>query len=283
MEQQTQEWLKMRKTKIGASDAPVLMQVSPWKSPYMLWQEKLDLVPSQPKSEAMQRGIDLEQKARSLFTIETGISIEPKVIISKEYEWMMASFDGVSYDNKIAVEIKCPGSLDHNHAIDGEVPEKYIPQLQHQMFVLGIDMIMYCSYHPKHIESFVFFKHERDDEYIKKMLEEEKSFYECMKTKTPPKLSDRDYAECNDKQFISSAIQWREVNKKLKELEAEEAALRKNLINIANDKNVIGGGVKMSKIIKKGSIDYSAIETLKQIDLEKYRKSDSTYWKLTAS
>jgi predicted phage-related endonuclease len=43
MQQQTPEWLEFRKNKIGASDAPIIMETSPWKTPYQLWLEKLSL------------------------------------------------------------------------------------------------------------------------------------------------------------------------------------------------------------------------------------------------
>lgn len=38
--QNTQEWEKFRLQKIGASDAPIIMGVSPWKTPFQLWLEK---------------------------------------------------------------------------------------------------------------------------------------------------------------------------------------------------------------------------------------------------
>ncbi len=41
--QHSNEWLELRKNKIGASDAPIIMKVSPWKTPYRLWEEKLGL------------------------------------------------------------------------------------------------------------------------------------------------------------------------------------------------------------------------------------------------
>ena len=39
--QGTSEWLENRKNHIGASDAPVVMGVSPWDTPYKLWENKL--------------------------------------------------------------------------------------------------------------------------------------------------------------------------------------------------------------------------------------------------
>ena len=35
--QNTPEWLEFRRKKIGASDAPIILEVSTWKTPYQLW------------------------------------------------------------------------------------------------------------------------------------------------------------------------------------------------------------------------------------------------------
>ena len=40
MEQKSEEWLDWRKKGIGSSDAPIIMGVSPWKTPFELWEEK---------------------------------------------------------------------------------------------------------------------------------------------------------------------------------------------------------------------------------------------------
>ena len=53
--QQTDEWLEMRRNKIGASDAPIIMEVSPYKKPNQLMEDKLTGA-VMAKSQAMQRG-----------------------------------------------------------------------------------------------------------------------------------------------------------------------------------------------------------------------------------
>src|SRR5215472_18741668 len=111
--QGSEAWHKLRKSKITATDAPVIMGVNPWTTPYQRWQEKTCESISDRKTEAMQRGIDLEPIARDLFSLKTGIELIPKddpknVIISNKNEWMMASLDGIDVTNSHIVEIKCP-------------------------------------------------------------------------------------------------------------------------------------------------------------------------------
>ena len=40
IEQQSPEWFEWRKTGITASDMPIIMGVSPYKTPWQLWAEK---------------------------------------------------------------------------------------------------------------------------------------------------------------------------------------------------------------------------------------------------
>ena len=93
--QQSQEWLDYRKSKIGASDAPVIMGVSPWCTPYKLWMQKNDLIPDTYKSRAMSRGIAMEDTARAFFSLETGVLVEPSVVVHSDLDWMIASLDGL--------------------------------------------------------------------------------------------------------------------------------------------------------------------------------------------
>ena len=43
MQQGSEEWLKLRKNYLGASDAAVVLGISPFQTRYQLWQDKLGL------------------------------------------------------------------------------------------------------------------------------------------------------------------------------------------------------------------------------------------------
>ena len=223
------EWLSFRKKYIGASDAPIIMQISPWKTPYQLWLEKLDLVPPGIKNSAMERGLQLESEARLTFSIKTGIDMSPKVVIHPSVKWMMASLDGLSNDKKNAVEIKCPGKTDHAVAAQGKVPEKYYPQLQHQMEVAQLDMIFYYSFHEEFGDYII--EVNRDDKFIKKMKKEEEQFYDCVQSFISPKLTDRDYETRNDDVWTLVTSDWKYAKSQLNDWEETEKRLRENLIS----------------------------------------------------
>lgn len=143
--QNTPEWHEYRRKKIGASDAPIIMEASPWKTPYQLWLDKTCKMTS-PSTLPQKRGLEMEEAARQSFEKMTGMIMFPKVMEHSEIDWMMASLDGIDMEGTAIVEIKCPGQVDHDIAKQGEIPEKYIPQLQHQLAVTGLEMVYYFSF-----------------------------------------------------------------------------------------------------------------------------------------
>ncbi len=278
MKQNTPEWLEMRKKYLGASDAPAIMGVSPWKSKYQLWEEKVSISVPTYKSASMHRGTEMEPIAREEFTKMTGITVEPEVMFHPSNNFMMASLDGLSKDKKYAVEIKCPGPVDHSVAINNMIPEKYMPQLQHQMEVCGLEMIFYFSFNGS---SGKIIEVRRDQAYIDKLVNEEKAFWKCVENFEPPKLTEKDYIERNDPEWIMAAMEWENNNKKMKELEEMDKLHRSRLIELSAGSNCKGSGVTLSRVLRKGNVDYRAIPELKGVDLEQYRGKTIETWRLT--
>lgn len=272
--QGTPEWHALRKTKITATDACVIMGASHWKTRIQLYYEKLSNEPPMAPTARMQRGIDLEPIARDLFILRHGIHVEPKVVIK---DWAMASLDGINILGTKIVEIKCPGEKDHAIALSGKVPDHYYPQLQHQMYVCDAPEMYYFSFDG--IEG-VTVKVKRDDEYIKKMVEEEKKFYECLITRTPPEPAEDDYIEREDVLWKQCASNWVSVSSQIKDLEREEEELRKQLIFLSGESNTKGAGISLCQINRKGNVDYTKIPELKGINLDKYRKGSTSSWRI---
>lgn len=277
--QQSDEWLALRRTKIGASDAPVIMGVSPWLTPFKLWQEKLELLPERKATWAMKQGIKGEDPARVAFINETGIIVSPDVVFHADNEFMMASLDGISVDRKHIVEIKRPGLADHDIACTGNVPEKYYPQIQHQLDCCGLDMAYYYSFFNE--TDTVLLQVYRDDKYIKRMVGMEKEFWGCINEFVSPKLSQRDYEQRDDDIWQYTAAEWLSTASQLKILEKREKELRELLISQSQNSNSIGSGVKVAKILRKGNIQYSAIPELSTVNLDQYRAPVIETWRIT--
>ena len=276
--QNTAEWQQFRKNKIGASDAPIIMGVSPWCTPFQLWQRKLGLIDEQKQNKSMTRGHDLEEKARHKFYIDTGILVNSTLVINRDLPWMIASLDGMDSIGRNIVEIKCPGKEDHEMAKSGKIPDKYIPQIQHQLKCCDLNEGYYYSFDGK---EGVVIKTYLDREYVNTLVEKEMEFYSCLINLNPPELSERDYINHIDN------LDWKvhadnyknHMVKANKYLDLANEAKNK-LIEISCDHNSKGHGISVQKIYRKGNIDYQQIPEISNIDLEKYRKKSSFHWKI---
>jgi hypothetical protein len=83
-----------------------------------------------------------------------------------------------------------------------------------------------------------------------------------------------------DMTWISIAREAYKAQKLRKEYEELEKKLLDKLKEQSEHTNSFGGGFKFACIERSGSIDYKAIEILKTIDLEQYRREPVKSWKL---
>lgn len=269
--QNTPEWHQIRKKHIGASDAPVVMGIDPWRTPYKLWCEKLDLVPQQEENDAMRWGKNHEEVARHELEKQTGYVFMPAVCVKG---FQLASLDGLSLDQKHQAEIKCPYRYRENK--DYFSPN-YCCQVQHQLDVTDKEKSLFFVWTPQ--ENFLT-EVVRDERYIKKLREKEEEFYELIMTKTPPKLTERDYQIMKGREWDFYSSVYVDIKQTMKDLEKQEEIIKKKLIELSGGINAQGSGIKLSKGYRKGNIAYQEIPELKNIDLEKYRKETTETWRI---
>jgi putative phage-type endonuclease len=199
LEQGGEEWQTWRSKGIGASDAPIILGLNPWRTRDQLLASKVEEVKrrprqrrknAQPDNGAMERGRNLEPVARSLFTSLTGIDLVPLCVISDEYEWLKASLDGWNDPLGLLVELKAVNIDDHETALAGKVPEKYFPQVQHQLIATSPEgkSAQYVSYSinrrlkPK--DRLVIVTVQSDPEFQAKLLEAEGLFWRLIQKHT---------------------------------------------------------------------------------------------------
>lgn len=274
MEQGSEDWLKWRQGGIGSSDAPVIMQVSPYKTPFQLWEEKTSGLSSGAMNWAMSRGHDLEPIARANYEINQGVEMPAMLMEHSEHKFLRASLDGCNEEKQIILEIKCASKEDHATAQRGSVPEKYFPQLQHQLLVTGYKTVHYFSFDGV---AGVLVEIKRDEEYLKKLLEEELKFWSFITTKTPPPYTERDYVPITDFTISTAVSEWKMLERKIEQLKTEQELLREIIEDGLPAVRCSAYGVKIAQLSRKGSVDYGKIPELRGIDLEQYRKPPTNY------
>jgi putative phage-type endonuclease len=118
---------------------------------------------------AMAWGTATEPYAREAYEDKTGVIVDQTGFMKHpEIPWCGASPDGLIEDEGL-IECKCPESHTHLEYLEGgKAPEKYIPQMQGQMWVMNRQWCDFVSYDPRFPPNLQLFivRVPRDDAYI---------------------------------------------------------------------------------------------------------------------
>jgi len=276
-EQGSAEWHSLRNKMISATNIAPIMGISPWKTALMLYEEKLGYREPEKLNEKMTEGMLLEEHARSFFNKQHNTDFQPIVLQHGNINYLMSSLDGINSNGEI-LEIKC-GKGSHELAKQGIIPDYYLCQVQCQIFCSNVSEAHYFSYRSD--EDNVLLKVQRDDEFIEKMLTSVDIFYRNLLNFTAPVPCDRDFANIDTREWRLHTEVWKDTKRQIKLLEAREEALRNELIAMCDGKSSQGNGVRVSKQVTKGRVDFSKINILKDINLDEYRSKPVTSFRFT--
>lgn len=275
MEQQTTDWLAWRLSGIGSSDAPVILKKSPWCTPYQLWEEKFFKKQRNDSNWATERGNRLESKVRAWYELRHEIEMKPDVGEHAEFPFMRASFDGINLVAKGALEIKCPGKEDHATAKMKQIPEKYYPQVQHQIFVAGLDFVDYVSwFDEKNVEVVRVMP---DLPFIETYFKAAQEFwFDHVLAGEPPELTDKDFTKIPAKAKKTVAL-FLKYKQNVEEATALMEAAKKDVLGFLPKESprAKGYGLSVYTSFRKGNVDYKKVPELQGVDLEKYRGKPS--------
>lgn len=275
IDQDSTEWHELRRTKIGASDAPIILKDSPYVTPSQLMEQKL-VGKKSFSSPAMRRGKELEPVVRSWFS-DRYQKVDPVVVQSEDRDWMIASLDGMSADGKTIIEIKCPNEDTYRKVKKGDIPKHYQWQIQHQLAVTGLSkcvLIVSDGVDPIDIDI------PRDDYMIRTLLDAEEEFYHKMVNWEYPEDEKTKPTERNDPEAVEiieaalKAKQWLETAKEQYDI------IRDGAIYLANEISFRCKGVVVRKMLVQGTVDYKRMMKDFCIDPEKYRTPGKIQWRL---
>ena len=274
VEQGSDAWHALRKTKRTASMTPMVTGTSRFAGP----QEAYDYLTGAevPVNEfaarAMAYGQKREAEARASLEVFTGSQGEPVVGYRGDY---LASLDYLSADG-LLVDIKVPASRERSatwkHACAGEIDPGYADQLEHQFRV----------FQPDRVALFVWIDHDtfRLVEYrpSEKRWDEIRAAWDrfienyVSRGIRPPAQEER-----NDAPWLDLARRLIEVEGQMSALSAESQRLRAELIALSGGVSATGGGVSVRRYFKKGTVDLAAAlrHVAPGVDLEPFRREGS--------
>jgi putative phage-type endonuclease len=274
------EWHEHRRKYRNASETPVVLGVSPWQTPYQLWQQKLGLVDAEV-TPAMLHGAQLEPQARAAYEALTGHVMQPLVLLDGEYS---ASLDGITLGGERVLEIKCPlrgrESTLWKTIEAGRLPDHYHWQVQHQLMVAGAvvaDVYVFDG------SEGLLLEVTPDASCRVRIHEAWGSFSAHLAQRTPPPLSKGDVRQRDDPEWTTAARAYIEARRTADEVQRTLDAAKAQLIALTSHTSETGSGVTVSRYWRRGSIDYSKIEELRALDLEQYRGAPRIEIRVSAS
>lgn len=184
------EWLQVRRSGIGGSDAAAALGLSPWKSALELWQEKVS-GQNQPhqENEAMIWGRLMEPVITTEFVRRTGLAVTPmrSMLQATEWPWMLADLDGLIEDPQRGTgvfEVKTASAYKQEEWGEDRCPDSYLLQLAHYMAVTGLSFAVICVLIGGNKLQWITV--DRDDELIASLVELEHRFWQHVLTQSPP-------------------------------------------------------------------------------------------------
>ena len=172
-----EEWLKLRKTGIGGSDAGAICGLNPYSSPMKVYQEKTTEEDEDLDCEAMRQGRDLEEYVARRFTETTGLKVRRsgQLYRNDEFPFMLANVDRLIVGQDAGLECKTASVYNADKWEDGQIPSHYLIQCLHYMAVTGkrtwyLAVVILGK-------DFLYRKITWDEEIIQKLIAVEQAFW----------------------------------------------------------------------------------------------------------
>ena len=290
IEQRSPEWFEARKNKITGSAVGAILGVNPYKKPAEVMREMVRSYHGLPNefqgNPATYWGTSCEQIAIDQFELfhsevpveETGFHVNPV------NTWLGASPDGLLGTSGV-FEAKCPYGLRNK-----ENPEfKSLADQPH--YAAQVQMEMYCS--ERDWAAFYQWSPNGDKlervganyDWIEENLPKLQAFYDSylIERELPNAqmyLEDAHKVQ-NDQTITDLVTRHSSISEQIKELDVMKKDLLAEIIERCGERQSSINGHKLTKVERKGSINYKEVPELDGVDLEFYRKSASSYWKLS--
>lgn len=171
------EWLRLRKSGIGGSDAGAICGVNPFGSAMKVFRDKTREDVEEQNNEALRIGHDLEDYVAQRFTEASGLKVRKSNYMyrSREYPFMIADVDRMVVGEDAGLECKTVSAYNADKWADGNIPLHYVMQCYHYMAVTGkrawyIAAVILGR-------DFIYRRLEWDDELITRLITIEEDFW----------------------------------------------------------------------------------------------------------
>ncbi len=196
------QWLDVRRSGIGSSDAAAAVGLNPYKSQLELWMEKtgrgaaLPQVDPNDESSPMYWGTLLEPIVAAHYTKRTGNRVRRvnAVLQHPTHPWMLANLDREVMGSTDVAILECKtAGLNGARLWKEGVPDYVHLQVMHQLAVTGKQAadvaVLICG------QDLQIFRIQRDEEQIQQLIRLEQAFWEYVEKDIQPPADGSDSAD----------------------------------------------------------------------------------------
>jgi putative phage-type endonuclease len=165
------DWLSLRQSYIGASDASAVLGINPWKSPVDVYLEKTGRATNNADSIDMWLGREIEPVIAKLFEQESGMKCRQdlKIRCHPEYNYLRTNLDRVVQSAPLEMKMMAKYT---------DIPAHYYTQIMFQAMVTNAPHVYFAVLSTSTPRSFYWSKYKRDDDLIDEMRNECVHFWE---------------------------------------------------------------------------------------------------------
>lgn len=278
------DWLAVRRTGIGGSDAAAAVGLNPYMSPLELWLDKTGRAEGMPRpapddtTSPTYWGTLLEPIVAASYTKQTGNRVRRvnAVLRHPTIPFMLANIDRevVGCRDVQLLECKTAGEFGTRLWREG-VPEYVELQVQHQLAVTGKTAahvaVLLCG------QALEVHRIARDDALIARLIELEARFWRFVETDTPPPADGSESAEralrhlypgngstvdfSDDRRLSALFADLVAVRAEIEQREAQEALLKQTLIQAM--------GEATRAVFETGSVSFRRSRDSSTVDLKR--------------
>ncbi len=288
------DWLSVRQSGIGSSDAAAAVGLNPYRSALELWMDKtgrgdsLPQVDPNDESSPMYWGTLLEPIVAAHYTKRTGRKVRRvnAVLQHPDYPWMLANLDREVLGDPSVQLLECK-TAGYNGARlwkDG-VPEYVQLQVMHQLAVTGKQAadvaVLVCG------QELQIHRIERDESLIAQLIALERRFWAYVESDTPPPADGSASADlalrCLYPKDVGTVLDWTQdlemssvfsdliaVRQVLDRHEALEAQLKQRIQQRMGDASRV--------LFETGEIRWKRSKDAQTVDAQRLQKERPEVW-----
>lgn len=277
--QGSDEWLEYRKQGIGGSDIGAIAGFNEYKSRQDVFEEKLgrEVVHSDYTKQLMSTGHSIEEQVRQDL-LRQGYIYTPVVVQDPENPRFFSSMDGWDELNRVVLEVKWTSKREVFDAFKaGTMPPHWDCQLQWAFSISGAIQGLIVASHNGETHAISVTRNETVIEHLREAGAKFLSDFDEAKSKGISYATMVIPHDDRLERLVFLKNEQKRLQQVIDRLKDECDSIAKKFLDEFKSTRLESDTVIIQSLDRLGSVDYSKIPGLENVNLDKYRKKSSTF------